>query len=512
MKKNGITARCILFLSLITIFSCRPPEPEEGRVKAQTIVPGVSDDSSTTEKTTDMTIVPADAIINSPQILIDREYNEYDILNINLDRDITEEQIILASPINEDKNVFRIYIADFNEKENEYYELFRSDIGENNLNIASIQCEDLTGDHFKEVMVSGIDTKDRQIFEIFKIFHDNKKGLIEVKSVFSQAVDGDFEIIRYVRGNDYKIDLLPGDSFSLEVQKKNPDDNKSLLVEHFKWNEESGMFELSSSDKVKISSQTNKNLLNFYRGTSIDYLEFLGRGPWYKTRDLNGNPTHNMKEIFQIIPSDMTITFYSGDSQESFTWNDNTLPVKYRQVLSLSVRNNFLNSMWFPVSIYINSFESIQVKIRGNQRWGGTYTQLTENLQRALTDKSRENLLLSDIEIKGLYKTNLNTEINFDSPEYILKKEGEESRGIFTIFDLEGQTILELKELSANGLTKDLSTYSMKYSESSDDLRIIRTITLQQGELKTEGISPIGQELHFEQIEKIDQGTKDNSQ
>jgi hypothetical protein len=506
MIKNGTIPGLLIVISLL-FFSCHSPDSEEENVIAQTIVPGLSDENTAIEETTDKTIVPADSIINSIQILIDREYREYEILNINLDEDATDEQIILASPLNEDKNVFRIYIADFNEQEDAYYELFRSDISEYNLNIASIECEDLTGDHLKEIIVSGIDTKDRQIFEVFKLFPQGK-----AKRIFGQAADGDYEIIRHVRGNDYKIDLLQGDSFSLEVQKKNADDEKSLIVERFKWNKETELFDLSSSDKVRISSQSNENLLNFYRGTSDDYLEFLS-GPWYKTRDLNGNPTHNMNEIFQLNPREMTVTFYSGDIQESFTWNENTLPVKYRHVLSLSVRNNFLTSMWFPISIYINSFESIQVKIRGNQRWGGTYTQLTENLQKALTDKSRENLLLSEMEIKGLYKTNLNTEIIFDNPEYTLKEEEKESRGIYTIFDLEGQMILQMKELSSNGLTKDIRTYSMKYNEAADDLRIIRTITLQKGELGTGGIKPeSGQELHFEQIEKIDQDTMDNPQ
>ncbi|MBB6478561.1 pallilysin-related adhesin [Spirochaeta isovalerica] len=509
MIKNGtFPAAAALLMSLL--ISCGSPQSDEENITPQTIIPGLANDSEQIPDS-DNTIVPADSIINSLQILIDREYRDYDILNINLDEDETEEQIILASPLNEDKNVFRIYIADFDEKKDEYYELYRSDIGTYNLNIASIECDDLTGDHLNEIIITGIDTKDQQILEVFKLFPEKDSQSYTVKKVFNQAVDGDFEIIRMDRGNDYKIDGLTGESFGLEVQKKNPDDEKNLIVERFKWNAEKKYYELSNSEKVRISSLSNENLLNFYRGTSEDYLDFL-KGPWFKTKDLNGNATHNMNEIFQIIPEEKTITFYSGDIQESFTWNENTEPVKYRQILSFfSVRNNFLTSMSFSISISIDSFETIQVKIRGNQRWGGTYSQLTENLQKALTDNSRENLLLSEMKVKGLYKTNLNTEILFDSPEYILKEDDKETRGIFTIFDLEGQQILEMKELSSNGLTRDIKTYLMEYSESADDLRIIRTITLKKGVLRARGIAPeSGSELHFEQIEKVDQETTEN--
>jgi len=493
------------------VLSCSSPEATEENVTTQKVTPGLSDQGEATQER-DETIVPADSIVNNVQILIDREYRDYEILNINLDDDETEEQIILASPLNEDRNVFRIYIADFDPKRGEYYELYRSDIGTLNLNIASIQCEDLTGDHRKEIIISGIDTKDQQIFEIYKLFPDKEEQTNTVYKIFAQAADGDFEVIPTERGNDYKIDALPGDSYGLEVQKKSPDDERNLIVERFKWNQETKIFEMVKSEKVRISSRANENLINFYKGTSLDYLEFL-KGPWYKTKDLNGNPTHNMNEIFQILPEEKTMTFYSGDIQESYTWNENTEPVKYRHILSFfSVRNNFLNSINFSINISINGFESIQVKIRGNHRWGGTYTQLTENLQKALTDSSRENLLLSEMRVKGLYKTNLDTEILFDSPEYTLKEGGEETRGIYTIFDLEGQQILQMKELSLNGLTREVRTYLMNYSETSDDLRIIRTITLHEGTLRSRGISPeSGSELHFEQIEKVNQETTEDS-
>lgn len=508
MIKKRFFPLAILTFTLIFV-SCNDTGEQDEIVTAQTIIPGsdMVNEENDDEERVDM----ADAIVNSPQILIDRDYTVYDIRNINLDDDEIEEQVILASPLNEDKDVFRIYIADFDEQRGEYSELFTDLISYNNLNLASIETDDLTGDHLQEVIITGIDTKDQQVMEVFKIMQGKEAGDIEVREVFSQAVDGDFEIIQSERGNDYKIEELKGESFSLEIQKKNPDDDKNLIVESYKWNEDSVLYELSSSEKVRISSLSNENLLNFYRGSSEDYLEFLS-GPWFKTKDLYGNPTHNMSEIFQLLPDEKTLTFYSGDIQESFVWTEQNEPVKYRHALSFwEVRNNILRSMYFNISIYINSFESIQIKIRGNQRWGGTYTQLSDNLQKALTDTSRENSLLSEMEIKGLYKTNLNSEILFDSPEYILREEGVETKGIFTIFELDNDTILQMKELSENGLTKDVRTYKMDYSETSDDLRIIRTITLQKGELRSRGIvEESNSELHFEQIEKINQDLPEN--
>lgn len=501
----------LIIASALLCLSCSKKAVVEEEVSAQTIIPGIDTRSDNIQ--TDSSLEIADINMNTVQILIDRDYAVYDVRNVNLDDDDVEEQIILASPLNEDRDVFRIYIADYFPQYDEYREIFSDIIGKNNLNIASIQTDDITGDHLKEVIVSGVDTKDQQVFEIFKLFPEKDSAQKKVRGIFSLAVDGDIEVINSERGNDYKIEILKGESFPLEVQRKNPDDDSILIVEKYKWNESGRIYELASSEKINRSSLSNENLLNFYRGTSDDYLTFL-TGPWYKVKDLNGNPTHNMNEIFELLPSEKTLTFYSGDIQESFTWTENSEPVKYRHVLSFNdVRNNFLNSMYFSISIYIDAFDSIQVKIRGNQRWGGTYTQLTGNLQKALTDNSRENLLLSKMEIKGLYKTNLNSEIIFDSPEYLFKNEGVESRGIYTIFDLEGDTILEMKELSENGLTRKVNTYRMEYSEKADDLRIIRTITLVQGQLRARGIAPDdNRELHFEQIEKTNQDITDIQQ
>ena len=500
----------ILILLLLLFYSCDTNSSNDELVIPQNIIPGNENEMMSTE--TDNTIEESTEYQpHTVQILIDPDYSVYEIQNMNIDMDEYDEQIILASPLNDDKDLFQIYIADYDIENDEYVEIYKDEIAENNLNMASLSHDDLTGDHYPEIIISGIDSKGLQIFEIYKMLNFKETESWTFAKIFSKFADGDFEINKADRGNDYKIDLLKGESYSLELQKINPDDNKSFIIEKFKWNEITSYYELSSSEKVKISSVSNESLQKFYRGTNDDYLNFLS-GPWFKTQDLNGNPTHNMNEIFQLLVDEQTLTFYSNDIQESFTWADDKKPIKFRNALSFyDVRNNFLKSMYFSISIYINSFESIQVKIRGNERWGGTYTQLTENLQTILTDTSKENELLSELDIKGLYKTNLNTEIIFDNPEYTLKEDGLETKGIYTIFTLDDDQILEMKELNANGLTEQIKSYKMNYSEISDDLRIIRTITLQKGTLKSRGIVlESNSELHFEQIEKINQESSDN--
>lgn len=497
----------LLSLFLIVFISCEADKVQEMSVISQTIIPGVDE----------VQIEPDGFIEAKPfqqftaQILIDRDYSIYDIQNINIDNDDEDEQIILASPINGDRNIFKLYVADYNIEEDQFIEIYKGEVSENNLNIASVYSDDLTGDHNKEIIITGVDIKGYQVFEIYKLISIKDSEESSLINIFSKAADGDFDINKIGRGNDYKIDNLPGESFLLELQKKNSDDNKTLIVEKYKWNENSYLYELSSSDKVKISAVSNESLIKFYRGTSDDYLQFLS-GPWYKINDHNGNPTHNMNGIFHMINDEQTLTFFSDDIQESFTWADNRKPTKFRNALSFyDVRNNFLKSKYSQIIIYIDSFESIRVEIRGDERWGGTYTQLNKNLQKALTETSKENTILSDTNINGLYKTNLNTELIFDNPEYILKEDGYETNGIYTIFKLQDDLILEMKELNENGLTEQIKTYKMKYNESSDDLRIIRTITLQKGILKSQGINlESNSELHFEQIEKINPEVTDN--
>ena len=508
MLKTIISISALLFLLLI-FFSCKGNDSIEENVIPQNIIPGNNEELYNSE--TDSTIDSSNEIqFLSAQILVDRDYSIFEIQNVNIDADEYEEQIIIASPINENKK-FKIFIADYDPQKDSFVEIYQSEISDYNLKVASIHSEDITGDHYREVIIRGIDSKGFQIFEIYKIIVIKETGDLAFVKVFSQTVDGDFEINKTERGNDYKIDNLHGESYSLEIHKKNPQDELSLLVENYKWNEITSFFDLSSTNKVKISVLSNDNLLKFYRGSSEDYLSFLS-GPWYKTKDLDGNPTHNMNEIFQMLEEKNTLTFFSDDIQESFTWAEDKKPIKYRNVLSFyDVRNNFLKSMYFSIYIYIDSFKSIRIKIIGNKRWGGTYTQLTETLQNILTDTSKENSLISDLDIKGLYKSNLNTEIIFDHPEYVLKEDGDETRGIYTIFTLNGDYILEMKELNSNGLAEQIKTYLMKYDEMADDMRIIRTITLNKGSLQSKGIVlESNSELHFEQIEKIIQEVSDS--
>ncbi len=499
----------IISFFFFLVFSCEKTTASDEIVVTKNVIPGLDNEEFSKEiKSTGEAVVFQEF---SPQILIDRDYSIYEIQNINIDSDESDEQIIIAAPLNDGKAVFQLYVADFNQEKDEYIEIYKDDISFNNLNIVSIHSDDLTGDHTPEIIVTGIDNKDLQVYEIYKMIEDKDSKQMNFIKVFSQAVDGVFELNKAERGNDYKIDLLKGESHSLEVQKKNPDNEKNLIIEKYKWNNSTAYYELSSSEKIKITSASNQELVKFYRGSSDDYLHFLS-GPWFKIKDLNGNPTHNMNEIFMMQIPSQTMTFYANDIQESFTWADDKKPIKYRNVLSFyDVRNNYRKFMYYSISIYIDSFDSIQVKIRGNQRWGGTYTQLTDNLQNVLTDTSRENSIISEMEIKGLYKTNLNTELIFDSPQYTLKEEGVESRGIYTIFTLNDEQILEMKELNSNGLTVQIKSYKMNYDEISDDLRVIRTITLQRGILNSTGIDlESNSELHFEQIEKINQDVTDN--
>lgn len=507
---NSFVKFSLIIIALLALFSCQNESGEENIIP-QNIIPGLNNELRNTDLDSTLEAGSESSLI-SPQILIDRDYSVFEIQNVNIDTDEQNEQIIVASPINNSKSTFKIYIADFNPQTNEYYEMYTDRISEHNLNVASIQTEDITGDHFQEVIIRGIDNKELQIFEIYKIIIVKETGELNFVKIFSQAADGDFEIIKVDRGNDYKIDNLNGLSYTVELQKKNPEDSKSMIVENYKWNENSAIYELSTIEKARITSVSNDNLIKFYRGTSDDYLDFLS-GPWFKTNDLDGVATHNMNEIFQMLPDEQTLTFYSGGIQESFTWADDKQPIKYRNVLSFyDVRNNFLRTMYFSIYIYIDSFDSIRIKIIGNKRWGGTYTQLTQNLQQILTDRTNENSLISDLDIKGLYKTNLNSEIIFDHPEYHLKEESVESKGIYTIYNLQDDLILEMKELNDNGLSEQIKTYKMNYSETIDDLKIIRTISLKKGNLHSKGIVlESNSELHFEQIEKINQETDNQS-
>ena len=66
-------------------------------------------------------------------------------------------------------------------------------------------------------------------------------------------------------------------------------------------------------------------------------------------------------------------------------------------------------------------------------------------------------------------------------------------------------------ELNSNGLTMQIKSYKMTYNETGNDIRIIRTITLNKGSLQSKGIVlESNSELHFEQIEKVIQGIADN--
>ncbi|MDA3781356.1 MAG: hypothetical protein PF487_14190 [Bacteroidales bacterium] len=207
----------LIFLIIVLLSSCEQKHEVEELVIPENITPGSVDDISDL-KTDDSIDVSIDSSYFSAQILIDREYSIFDLQNINIDSDEEDEQIILASPVSGGKKRFKIYVADYNDKMDEYIEIYHDEISDNNLNVASIESEDITGDHFNEIIITGIDTKGLQIFEIYKLVKNIETNEKIFVKVFSQSADGDFEINKVFRGNDYKIDNLDGESFTLELQ------------------------------------------------------------------------------------------------------------------------------------------------------------------------------------------------------------------------------------------------------------------------------------------------------
>ncbi len=492
----------------LLFLSCNKTEKEE--IESQNITVGIESEKPENDYTSTSNI-PRESQILTPQIPIDRDYSIIQIVNKDIDLDEPDEQIILAGPANDNTKKVKLYIADYDISLKKNIEIFSAEISNLILKSASIEFEDITGDHNSEIIIHGIDSKGIQFFEIYRLIASkNANHNLTIDKIFSKQADGFFEIKRFSRSSEYTNNRNNNESYNIEVQKKNPEDDKSIIKEIYKWNSSSSLFVLNNAEKIKITAVSDEKLQKLYGGSVSDSLQFLN-GSWYKINNPDGKPTHNMDEIIIINILDNSIMFYSNAIIESYTWK--YPPIKYNgyRLYFNRIKNDLIQTIFYPLVVNINSMESIKVEIKGNDRWGGTYTQLTSTLQHVLTDKSKENILESEIKIKGLYKSNLDSEITFDYPKYTLKKDNKETMGIYTIFNLYGEQILEMKEIQSNGIIKDKKSYKLSYNETSDDMRIIRTITLNKGSIQSKGILLSNEpEFNYEQIEKKIEEVIDN--
>ena len=197
--------------------------------------------------------------------------------------------------------------------------------------------------------------------------------------------------------------------------------------------------------------------------------------------------------------------FTIDDIQEIYDWDET-----YRTIFKgiyIQSRNILIKSLRRDIYITVEDMDSIKLKIQGTTEWGGYYKPLSKSLQQGLVHDEILEPLDEMNRLSGLFKGGQGNEFYLDYPFFTEKSVlGENRQGVYTFFNLYGTNILQLRYQKENGLLDKRAVYKADFQITEDSSRIIRTLTLEPGNLTVSGYVPeSGPVLNIEQIEVMDE-------
>ena len=378
---NGLMIRklSLLLTASVMLFSCKPDTQDSTGTSPRIISPRLNDSDSANnseaegEKSETNYLVP----------MIDLPEDEYvqKIQDSNLDEDSEEEQIILTRVSIEDRDLIRLYIADYDNDKVRYRQALVQDINAQQMEGLSIHLQDLTGNQLNELYITGFTDGGFHTMDAFAITSQSR-GL-EYKSILSLSVNGTVDIQTVARSEAYKNGERTGESFPIitEETSTEDDDNLDLVKTIYNWSSSARKYQPFSVAKIPGVTIKEEKLKKLYRGDLNGFKAFL-TGPWHRVSDLNRQEQPFLNEILYFYPDQEQLIFTVDDIQEIYSWKDT-----YRTIFKgiyIQSTNILINSIRRDIYITVEDMDSIRMKIQGTTEWGGFYEPVSPALQQEL--------------------------------------------------------------------------------------------------------------------------------
>ena len=424
-----------------------------------------------------------------------------DVLESNLDLDVIEEQIIIYKQREDPLDLIRLVVLDFDNVRDTFVISWRGETGATDRTSFGLSLMDLTGDHELELVAIGANNNGEQHIDVFKRAVPPTGIGLYYRSILSVGAPGSIEISEYERSGAYQNGSSWGRPYDVVVQSPNEasDDIMDLVEETYAWLAREERYVSIGREEIPAADTSDEELSRLYRGDEDDFREFLD-GPWFRTS--GAAPGSDSVVLLHFDPRADTITFLSNDVQESFFW-DNSYKTIY-QNLQINLTNEAIQSIKRFGVVAVDALDTIRLSIHGSDLWDGTYTKLSEGLQESLVGPSFRGVSMSRRSLSGLYTGDSGVEIFFSAPFFTLREDGEEERGGFALYELDG-LVLQLKLLDSAGRVVETRTYRAELSEEAGESRVVRRLVLREAEPTIEGVATVDElPIRLEQIEEVE--------
>ena len=293
------------------------------------------------------------------------------------------------------------------------------------------------------IVYNGMNADSMQVFGMYRLGIDEDK-IISIYSLADIQADGQI-ILKNEQDNsisDYTISAYYSD--------KDAPNTLNQIEKQYTWNAKKEFFVQTKETKIPGKKIESQFLQKFQTGDSNSFQEFLD-GLWYQPsakRDQN-------RSIF-FNRSDNEIIFSVNNIQELFTI-DSITPRRFG--IYFSTKNASISSIHRRISIELLGIDEVHIRVIDDiarlkigvaSNWDGSYRKISNTVrevQSSITFDNIKKILTAD---EKIWTSAEGYSLYFSDNSYRFLQDTAENSGWYTILQIKGNTVLQLKDTENN--------------------------------------------------------------
>ena len=293
------------------------------------------------------------------------------------------------------------------------------------------------------IVYNGMNADSMQVFGMYRLGIDEDK-IISIYSLADIQADGQI-ILKNEQDNsisDYTISAYYSD--------KDAPNTLNQIEKQYTWNAKKEFFVQTKETKSPGKKIESQFLQKFQTGDSNSFQEFLD-GLWYQPsakRDQN-------RSIF-FNRSENEIIFSVNNIQELFTI-DSITPRRFG--IYFSTKNASISSIHRRISIELLGIDEVHIRVIDDiarlkigvaSNWDGSYRKISNTVrevQSSITFDNIKKILTAD---EKIWTSAEGYSLYFSDNSYRFLQDTAENSGWYTILQIKGNTVLQLKDTENN--------------------------------------------------------------
>ncbi|MGI9255482.1 MAG: pallilysin-related adhesin [Salinispira sp.] len=416
----------------------------------------------------------ADLFISLPD-----EFIVHQIHNVNIDTDNQNEQIVVFKDQNDQGNFIGIMVIDLDPVLNSYLASWQGYTQATDLKTLNLYIDDIAGNGNVEIVVIGVNKPGEQTLDIFQQNSAANFGL-QFASIISIRADIAVDIHNANREN---IPATGLNTLAHTIHALNHDlgteNNLDMIQSTYTWQPDDSRYHLTSTRKISGTIVEQDQLARLHAGNVNDFHVFLD-GLWIHTDGDQIILFSHDNETIQMATADRQLHFYWTSSARWGIGNN----------LWIYAQNEIISNITQRIQLSVLDLNTIAVEFntRSNSTfWSGSYQRVENNSTLQNTQYHIKQKILYPYEISGLYVSDSDWEMFFAAPYITLRTREQELNGAYAVFQLNDQSILEIKFFDNNDALVEKRNYLIHFEQETEGTQLQRRIHMQEAILTSYG-------------------------